>query len=317
MTKRNIILLTVFSVLPVCIYWFFKTHDFAAESSTVLMVPQDSSVIINSEALGVKEFAENTNNQSTVQTSRVKKRNTLWPVNCVVVSDEEAQYLDDLFRKIANEYVLTPFDVDDHLKMMNEAELIAEFEAGEKAAAFVLGLHYSFNFFSTSWYNPLIRDVPSEGYTSLESIDTKALAKAREWLWTAAVNGVPIALLWLGDTFIVEHGYLERSLRGYGSKQLSNAELNKLRLLKANEFAYKKLLEEVAPDMDYFVGASFETYTEKFEKIKFEKKTDIYQDIYKKWSADRDEKGESILMELNMPEHIKQQLIKMHNLCRS
>lgn len=314
---KKVILLLAACVLACGIYIVVNPNESFDKSPALKANPSVTNTTSNN-SVEVEELAKvvkETNSPPTNKTSNVKKTNLPWPVNCVDVSDDEKQHLNEMFEKVANEQVFTPYDVNEHLKTMDEVELIAEFEAGDKAAAYVLGLHYSFSFYNTSRRNPLVNFDSLANNKTLESIDTKALAKARKWLWTAATHGVPIALYELGLTYRVESSYLQRSIAKNEAQQLSNKVLNKLLLLKANELAYKKLSEDVAPDMVYFFGTPHENLSEKFEKLKYKKKTKIYQDIYDKWSADREETGRPFLVDFNFPEHIKRQLVDMHKLC--
>jgi hypothetical protein len=259
-------------------------------------------------------------NDSDVQSTMDESNNMVIEhpehINCNQLPQEEQQNINDLYNEFASEHILDPFNVKEYLKEMDEKDLILEYEAGEKSAAYVLGLNLQWKSFNSTWHNPLLNDGNFDENVSLKTIDGKALSESRKWLWKAAISGVPIALYELGNTFYLERLHIQEQRNVKDEQVLEGDELNKLLLLNANEVAYKKLAEEVAPDLDYFFGTPIESEASKFEKIQLANKTELYQDIYDRWSADRIEVGEPNSVKFRIPKHIKQQLTDLQKHCK-
>ncbi len=241
---------------------------------------------------------------------------------CLPLTEIQKQVNNDILNKFARDNVLFPYSVQQYLTKLDKDELIAEFEAGNASAAYVLGSNLLYSSYTTNFHNPALIDATNFSDVEitadlfgkpLSKIDIDKLTEARKWLWLAAINGISNGLSELSATYSIEHNFLEAEQKNNQSN-LINTE-KKLKTLKVKKIFYTLLHVEVAPQAYDLLGIEVDSFKKQLELIQLEGKEQFYKDIETQWVDDRYNIGQSKEVEFEVPEEIKIAAYKNRNQC--
>jgi hypothetical protein len=262
-----------------------------------------------------------TQNEENIQTNILNKlenkvQDTPLPKDafkCFTLTDIQKQINNDVFEKFASENTLHPSSVPQYLTKLDENELIAEFEAGNASAAYVLGMNIFFSSYNTTFHHPSLTMGMLVDSNKSTKLNVDRLNEARKWLWVSAINGVGAGLGEIAATYGMEHDFLDAD---YQTNQGDLADIEKnLKALKVKQLSYNLLYVEVAPQVYDLFGVGMEHYKSQLEKIEIENKERIYKGIETQWVDDRFDFGQSKEIELKVPDEIKIAAHKNLNQC--
>lgn len=233
---------------------------------------------------------------------------------CHALSSSDKKYLNQVVTKFTQENVIFPSSVLPYLTELNEEQLILEFESGNNSAAYVLGMNHFYSSYNSNWHNPYLGPNVSSGEGKPINFEPEAMEKAREWLWKAAINDIPIALLELGNTYRYESAFYKKE----NFPNLSNSDFHEsdfYKRSKSKELAYKVLFEEVTSGYRELSGKPLNDYESQMDKLQFEGKIEEMEGIRRLWSLRRSEAGKGKIVELLIPKEVNESITRMKKQC--
>lgn len=220
--------------------------------------------------------------------------------NCIPIDVFTNRYEVTTVEKFFKENLLSESTVDSYLTTMSESQLILEAESGNVQSLFVLGMNYQWYSNHTTFQNPNLS--LSDFDTNDKTLDMAILEKSREFLWLAAVNGIAIAVPELANTYSIEKN----------AKAHLGIDQSKLLL---SELTHKILFYKVAPAVAKLSGFNNEELIAEYDEISSSTNTAYFNELFVKWSKARSEIGKNEMIELSIPEDVKDAYYKDFDIC--
>lgn len=275
----------------------------------------DSETTLDSYHEGSFKDRSNVKKSSNTRSEIELLRDSSKKTDCYNISSSDKSHYENLVTKFSQENVLFPRAVLQYLTEMDKEELVLEFESGNSSAAYVLGMNYFYSSYNSEWHNPFLSMVSRQKADSPKPFDLKTMERARDWLWKAALNGIPTALLEIGNSYSYENSFMiKESLSKEKSSEYKSVHSQ---VLEAKSLAYKVLFEHVTRGYREFSGQGGINYAEAFKNIEMKEKEAILERLKESWSKQRNELGKEMYVELFVPEKVTQAIERMQKRCKT
>lgn len=304
-------------ILVLVIYYLLRSTEINNTNKPPIKPAQQSisSKTSKDASSGDKEEKSNvtvTGNESrkiTVETYKpMSSKNLLLALkneefDCTGFEQLESDEQVDIARAFRKEFILNDYENLNSYATLEREQLLELGNNNDKSAMFVLGMNYVWHSYNKPFTDPMLssgaRPVPM--LSNYKSIDIDMLETGQNWLFNAAVNGYPSALVPLSKSYLITINAAKWNISQNEDDQ--EYAVRQERLIREQELqmlATTRLIVELMPTLADFAKAG-NSYEERFSALKkedIEQLDQIHSDQYSRWSNDREEMNKIAEVEL-------------------
>ncbi len=315
MTKSILYFIVSIILITIGMFAYYK-HEIGSKQDDIRSSLTNNNYLLTSES---EDSNKRTDKLSTVATAdksgdgfTLNDDTQLISFTCISLNELESRLNADILDDFFTSNSLTLFSVNEYLKHLDHKELEMEFEAGNASAAFILGMHFLHSSYRSGMYHPDIRTNQNDDYTEF---DSEKMKRARDWLWTAALNGVGTALGEIAGSYLLEKQLVERDILLNTAERSSDNSSEKIDRLTANYLSYTILYNKVNPQIVDLFSIDTEISNIEMERLNYLPKTSILDNLKEQWRKARLNVGKSAIIPLQISEEVETAVFESENQC--